>query len=149
MNAPATVPGQVTFESVLSSIRTAVDSGRIGTPVSVRIHWQCSSSSLREAAVVAVRIADAALTLETPSWRTRPDGTITPQSRILNILGEDRRGRTLLATLCSGSANELTVTVFGNHGTLRLEHAGLDEGSLTSVNCEAPAWQQSLVEAIG
>jgi hypothetical protein len=148
MSRPVAKPDTVTLDALLSAIRNAVDSGRIGTPVNVRLHWQFSETGVKHAALVAVRIADEALALEEPAWRVRASELEAAKGRILNVLGEDRRGRTLLATLCRGEANEFALTVFGNHGTLRLEHAGLDATSLDALDTEGN-WRQSLVEAIG
>ena len=135
----------VTFTDLLNSVRTAIDGGRIGTPVNVRIHWQFKEASPLQASQSAVRIADEALAFEDVVWRVRKDREQTP--RMLNLLGEDRRGRTVLVTLCSGDDPDFEMTVFGNLGTLRLEHAGLDEGSLTDHS--KLEWAQSLASAIG
>lgn len=148
MSTSATKPGIVTLSSLVSAIRDSVDSGRIGTPVNVRVHWQFSETDLAKAAFVAARIADEALALEEPAWRIRNGASAVTQRRILNLLAEDRRGRTLLATLCRGKVNEFSLTVFGNHGTLRLEHAGLDESSLDELPSSEATWQKSLDEAI-
>ena len=147
MSPPATKPGTVSLDALLTAVRNAVDSGRIGSPVNVRVHWQFSGTDVKAAALAAVRIADEALALDEPAWRVRTGKLEASKGRMLNVLGEDRRGRTLLATLCRGEANEFALTVFGNHGTLRLEHAGLDENSLGAVDSDA-AWRQSLAEAI-
>lgn len=148
MSPPVTKPGTVSLDALLTAVRNAVDSGRIGSPVNVRVHWQFSGTDVKQAALVAVRIADEALALDEPAWWVRTGKLVASTGRMLNVLGEDRRGRTLLATLCRGEENEFALTVFGNHGTLRLEHAGLDENSLGDVDTDA-AWRQSLTKAIG
>ena len=148
MSTSATNPGTVTLDALLSAVRNAVDSGRIGTPVNVRVHWQFSETDLRKAALIVARIANEALGLEVPAWRVRSGKIAASKGNMLNVLGEDRRGRTLLATLFRGESNEFALTVFGNHGILRLEDAGLDEDSLGTIDEEAD-WWQSLAEAIG
>jgi len=150
MQTTRAFPGAVTVHSLLAAIRSAVDSGRIGTPVSVRLHWEFSEIPLRDAAVLAVRIADEALALEQPAWRVRTGNS----DRLLNVLGEDRQGRTLLITVCRGTVRGLGLTVFGNHGVLRLEHAGLEELSQESPEnikpeLAEPVWQQRLLQSIG
>ena len=115
------------------SVRASVSSGRIGTPVNVRIHWQFSSLSLPAAAAVAVQLADAALSLEKPAWRVR---TAAKNSQV-NVLGEDAGGKTVLISLVRGATPEFAVTVFGNHGTLKLEHARLDVDTLPTGNAES------------
>ena len=145
MQTTPAFPGAVTVHSLLTAIRSAVDSGRIGIPVGVRLHWQCTDTGLRDAVLLAVRIADEALSLEQAVWRVRTGRS----GRLLNVLGEDRQGRTLLITVCRGAARELGLTVFGNHGVLRLEHAGLEEPSQKILETTEPEWQQGLLQAMG
>lgn len=133
MSHSATAPGAVTFESVREAMRESVSSGRIGTPVNVRIHWQFSGVKPSAAADVAVQLADAALSLDKPAWRVR---TAAENSQV-NVLGEDAGGKTVLISLVRGSTPEFALTVFGNHGTLKLEHASLDEDSLPSGDAES------------
>lgn len=132
MSPSATVPGTVTLESVRSAIQASVRSGRIGTPVNVRIHWQFSDLNPSAAAAVAVQLADAALSLDNPAWRAR-SGKADSKTSQLNVLGEDASGKTVLASLVRGPVPEFAITVFGNHGTLKLEHAALDEATLPDV----------------
>lgn len=127
MNISSAISGTVTQDALISAIQTVIDSQRIGTAVSVRIHWQVAEVSLRNAAAFAMEIASAALELDGAGWRRRPASQDGP---VLNVLGEDGRGRTALITLCRSESAEFSATVFGNHGVLRLEHAAIDEKSL-------------------
>ncbi len=121
----AVAPGLVTLSSVKTTVLAAVNSGRIGDPVNVRLHWQIeeSTTDLTGAAIVAAGLADAVLSLANPGWRvrTRVDG------RLLHILGRDDRGRTTLISLCAGDTSTLAVTVYGNHGVVRLEDSMVGE----------------------
>ena len=145
MQTTSAFPGAVTVQALLKSVRSAVDSGRIGTPVGVRLHWQCADTPLKDAVLLAARIADEALSLEQTVWRVRTGRS----GRLLNVLGEDRQGRTLLITVCRGAARDLGLTVFGNHGVLRLEHAGLEETSQKLPETTESEWQQGLLQAMG
>lgn len=133
MSHSAAVSGAVTFDSVREAIRASVNSGRIGTPVNVRIHWQFSGLSPSAVAEFAVQLADAALSLDKPAWRVR---TAAENSQV-NLLGEEAGGKTVLISLVRGAVPEFAVIVFGNHGTLKLEHARLDEDSLPSGDAES------------
>lgn len=133
MSQSATVPGAVAFDSVREAIRSSVSSGRIGTPVNVRIHWQFSSLSPPAAADVAVQLADAALSLDEPAWRVRT----AVEDSLVNLLGEDEGGKTVLISLVRRAVPEFAVIVFGNHGTLKIEHASLDEDTLPTGNAES------------
>ncbi|MFP6764129.1 MAG: hypothetical protein VB858_10935, partial [Planctomycetaceae bacterium] len=68
--------------------------------------------------------------------------------RFLNVLGKDCHGRTLLVTVCQGAAPEFALTVFGNHGVLRLEHAGLDVSLPEARETAEPEWRQGLLQAM-
>ena len=142
MSHSATMPGAVTFDSVREAIRTSVSSGRIGTPVNVRVHWQFSSLCPAAAADVAVQLADAALSLDKPAWRVRT----AAEDTFVNLLGEDTGGKTVLISLVRRSVPEFTVIVFGNHGTLKLEHASLDEDTLPTGNAKSVRQFSDLLE---
>ena len=142
MSHSATMPGAVTFDSVREAIRTSVSSGRIGTPVNVRVHWQFSSLCPAAAADVAVQLADAALSLDKPAWRVRT----AAEDTFVNLLGEDTGGKTVLISLVRGAVPEFTVIVFGNHGTLKLEPASLDEDTLPTGNAKSVRQFSDLLE---
>lgn len=134
----------VSASDLLAAISAATEGGRVGIPCNVRIHWQVIDNNLTDAAIVAAKIADSALSLDGPTWRVRScqsDGC-----RLLHVLGEDKQGRTALVSLCTGDSSEFSLTVFGNLGTLRLENSGLDESSPLPRDDEP--WMQSLHEAI-
>ena len=104
-----------------------LSSGRIGQPVNVRLHWQFESGcqSLESAAITAAALADTVLTLELPEWTVRRNKSLDSAKGLLNLLGRDTRGRTLLITLASADSPELSLTVYGNHGVARLNGAHL------------------------
>ena len=120
--------GRITVSELCDSIRTVLDSGRLGTPVNVRLHWEFSESAslLQTVLVAAVAIADLALQLEEPVWRVRRHES----GRTLNLLGSDRRGRTLMITLVAEATPQAALTIFGNHGIVRLDEGWVDLNSI-------------------
>jgi hypothetical protein len=137
-------PGLVTLDSVRASLLAAIGSGRIGEPVNVRLHWQTGNSTtdLTETAIVAASLADAVLSLTNPVWRVRT-GT---GGQLLHLLARDDRGRTALISICTGDTPTLAVTVYGNHGVVRLEDSPVNEQVRQEHANEA--WGASLKQAI-
>lgn len=137
--------GQMTVSELCSSVRRVLESGRLGTPVNVRLHWEFSESeaSLPAIATTAVAIADVALQLQQPAWRIRRHSC----GRTLNILGSDQQGRTLMISLVAKSSPQTAMTIFGNHGVVRLEDGWVDPKSASepSGDCQ---WACTLNAAI-
>jgi hypothetical protein len=119
---------RITFVELSQSVRSVLETGRLGTPVNVRLHWEFSDQECDIPAVLAaaVAIADEALQLEQPTWRVRRHAT----GRTLNVLGTDQRGRTLLITLVARSEPRTAMTMFGNHGIVRFEDGWVDPDSI-------------------
>ncbi|MFT5091355.1 MAG: hypothetical protein ACI8P0_004365 [Planctomycetaceae bacterium] len=122
------IVGRMTVSELGDSIRTVLETGRLGTPVNVRLHWEFSESAnlLHTVLTTAVAIADVALQLEEPAWRGRQHEA----GRTLNLLGSDRRGRTLMITLVAESMPQTALTIFGNHGIVRLDEGWVDPNSI-------------------
>jgi len=100
----------------------AVATGQAGTLVSARMHWQLPfTASLDDGAVVAVEMLDRTLQMTTTHWRIRR----SKLGSLLHALGTDDRGRTLVITVNHGPTSEAQLTVFGNHGVVRLDRADL------------------------
>ena len=137
---------RIAFSELCGSITAVLETGRPGTPVNVRLHWEFAervdvSTSILPAAVA---IADVALKLKSPTWRVRRDAT----GRTLNVLGSDQRGRTLMISLVSESTPQTALTIFGNHGIVRLDDGWVDPETIPESfdHCE---WLASLHAAIG
>jgi hypothetical protein len=135
------IVGRMTVSELCDSIRTVLETGRIGTPVNVRLHWEFSESAklLQTVLTTAVAIADLALQLEEPVWRGRQHAS----GRTLNLLGSDRRGRTLMITLVAEATSQTALTIFGNHGIVRLDEGWVDLNSIVE-----PAKELSWIAAI-
>jgi hypothetical protein len=113
----------VSFAELQSAIAGVVTSGQVGEPVNARVHWDVAddSADLAEAILAAASLADVALNLTETRWTVRRD----PHDRLLNALGVDDRGRTALLSASRASSDQLSLTVFGNHGVARIEQACL------------------------
>jgi len=136
---------QITFDELCRSVRTVIDTDRLGTPVNVRLHWEFPESAPRLADVLtaAVAITDEALQLNQPTWRVRRHES----GRTLNILGSDTTGRTLMITLVAEAQPKTALTVFGNHGIVRLEDGWIALDSIPESLNDQP-WYDGLQEAV-
>lgn len=136
---------KITFDELCGSVHTVVGTGRLGTPVNVRLHWEFleSESRLPDVLTAAVAIADEALQLDQPTWRVRRHAS----ARTLNVLGSDTTGRTLMITLVAESQPMTALTVFGNHGIVRLEDGWVALDSIPDSFDDKP-WITGLQEAV-
>lgn len=133
---------RTSLESVQQTLSAATATGRIGEPVNVRLHCETESgSSLTDTAVAAVGLVDSILRFSNPQWRCR-----SASGELLHVLARDDRGRSALITLCTGNQSTLALTVYGNHGVIRLEDCPVSE--LTSPEPVDKAMADSLLQAI-
>lgn len=129
-----------------AALAQAIATGHAGTLVSARLHWQVPFTvSLDDAAVVATELLDRSLHLTTLQWRIHR----SQLGGLLHVLGTDDRGRTLVVTLNHGPTSEAQLTIFGNHGVVRLDRADLQwSGPLAEVRSAASqSLQVALVDA--
>tara|TARA_R110002072_G_scaffold302603_1_gene486611 strand:+ start:55963 stop:56433 length:471 start_codon:yes stop_codon:yes gene_type:complete len=140
------IAGRMTVSELGNSIRTILDTSQLGTPVNVRLHWEFSelASFLQTVLTAAVELADLALQLEEPVWRLRRQES----GRTLNLLGSDRRGRTLMITLVAEAKPQTALTIFGNHGIVRLNEGWVDPNSITETTKEH-SWAADLQSTFG
>lgn len=150
MNAPVPgaiyqIIGRMTVPELCQAICTTMETGKTGTPVNVRLHWEFTESAdeLGHVAVAAVAIADQALRLDEPVWRIRRH----PSGRVMHILGKDRNGRTLMVSLTAEASPQAALTIFGNHGIVRLDDGWIDPDSITPPDNDC-RWLSGLQSAI-
>ena len=146
MNAlPATSDLPISFVELQSAIADISTSGQVGETVNVRIHWDVADAEreLANAITAAATLADAVLSLTETRWTVRRDAN----GLLLNVLGVDDRGRTALLTASRSAADRLSLTIFGNHGVARVEHARLADELLTEPVTDR-VWQSSLRAAL-
>ena len=137
---------RITYSELCDAISAVLETGRLGTPVNVRLHWEFSEHAdvLATMLPAAVAIADVALELKSPTWRIRRHTT----GRTLNVLGSDQRGRTLMISLVSESTPQTALTVFGNHGIVRLDDGWVDPATIPE-SFEHYEWFAGLHAAVG
>lgn len=99
----------------------ARQANQIGEPVSVRVHVSVADgrSSWPDIAHPAAAVVGSVFDLSSFSWRVRRGEFL----RMLNLLGQNEAGQTALVTLARGYVSAIAVTVFGNHGALRLDES--------------------------
>ena len=119
---------RITFSDLCESIHAVLQTGQLGTPVNVRLHWEFSesASNLFTILAAAVAIVDESLQLKTPTWRVRRHAS----GRSLNVLGSDEQGRTLMISLVAEASPQTSLTIFGNHGIVRLDDGWVDPASV-------------------
>ncbi len=135
----------ITLNDLKTAIVAAIATGRAGEIVSVRLHWPLSDTTTaeRQVLIAAVDLIDVALNLGPTRWRLRRAGG----DRLLHLHGVDDRGRTAVVTVTRGFSDKSQLTVFGNHGIVRLDQADLQD-DVPSANPARPRpWLAGLDEA--
>lgn len=125
----------VSLDELKAAIVAAIANGRIGEVVSVRLHWPLPESDVSERRILiaAVDLIDVALKLGPTRWRLRR----AADGRLLHLHGVDDRGRTTVVTVTRGLADKAQLTLFGNHGIVRLDQANIQH-ELPSENADQP-----------
>lgn len=106
------------------ALRAIIDSGRVGIPVCLRVHVQLrmredSPTRMSEVAKGLQSLAVELLSMSKPKWKQRGRG------RLLNVLGTDERGRSALLTFNQSGCDQVSLTLIGNRGVVRLENVSL------------------------
>lgn len=114
----------VSVAAVEASVKEAVANNGIGQPVNVRLHWQAGpeASDVRQAMAEALRLANEILDLSDPTVTTRS----AEDGLILHALVRDTQGRSALISIAAGESSTLALTVYGNHGVIRLDETLCD-----------------------
>ena len=115
----------ISIAAVETSVKDAVASGRIGPPVNVRLHWQAGpdASGVQRAMTEALRLTGSILELSDPTVRNRS----IESGRLLHALVRDERGRSGLISVAAGTPATLALTVYGNHGVIRLDETPCEQ----------------------
>ncbi len=123
----------MTLDDLHKTLTDALATGKIGTPVSLRLHLQLvdPSADLAGSMATVMRIAEAVFDIPTATLSAQRDAG----ERQLNVLIESASGQTVSLTIGRGctDTSKLDLLLVGNHGIVRLggtEH--FDEASLAS-----------------
>lgn len=129
------------------SLQAALATEKASEIVNVRLHWQLPLSeaaplTLLNVLLQAVDLCDVPLQLGPTTWRVR----LSSNARLVHAMGVDDRGRTLIVSIADDADPLAQLTVFGNHGVIRLDHAELTADSLPQDFADR-AWSCSLITA--
>ena len=123
----------MTLVDLHKTLTDALATGKIGTPVSLRLHLQLADPSTNLATTMAavMRIAETVFDI--------PSATLSAQrdvgERQLNVLIESANGQTVSLTIGRGCTDVATLDLLlvGNHGVVRMDGTEFfDEASLES-----------------
>lgn len=136
----------MTIDELQQTLKKAVDCGKIGVPVALRMHLQMADATAELYALVSQSLEMAFANFRADEWRlmARRD----PTGRQLNLLLDNRGGQTVLLTVGKGSAveNRLDLLLIGNHGIVRLEGAEFFEPTKSPTTPTIARWRE-FVEA--
>lgn len=114
----------MTFTDLRHTLQNVVDTGKLGTPVSMRVHLQLPGKQGDASAALSSVLAMLApcLNEEPAELQSRRHARHAQTSVLLQTPG----GKTVFVTIGFGSANQtsLNLLVVGNHGIAQLEGAG-------------------------
>ncbi len=140
----------MTLDDIRHTLLEAVKTGKVGTPVALRLHLQLTNAdaSLLSTAATLIGLCEPLFKVEPSQLFARSNAG----GRQLSLLCETESGRTCSITIGSGSAKaaSLNLLLVGNHGVIRLEGSELfDESSLNTSDANIDRWglaiEQSLV----
>ena len=123
----------MTIDELRQTLLEARSTGKIGTPVALRVHVQLQDRQANFSIAVAAVMQLAKSVLEATPIELTARSDI--DRRQLNVLFRYAGGQTVLVTLGRGavSAASLQLLLVGNHGVVRLAGGdGFDERSLTA-----------------
>lgn len=119
----------MTLDDMNAALSEALATGRIGVPVSIRLHVQLPEPDADLARVLAtiMRVAATVFSGQPERLTARQDA----DRRQCNVLVQHAGGPTTFVTLGRGSVTRpsLHLLVAGNHGVIRLEGCELFDGS--------------------
>lgn len=137
----------MTFQSLFATVRDAVATGKIGTPVSLRLHADFPDASMDLGAVVDTIMTETGPLFPAARWTVMAKRNAS--GRQLTALLQNDAGRTVFVTLnCGGTrAARLSLLVIGNHGVLRLEGGDEIDGSFVESAPDA-SWRSAIEATI-
>ena len=135
----------MTFDDLKRSLYSVLETGKIGTPVSMRVHWQLPETSTDVCPALAsiIKLCQSVMKASPSTVIARQ----TSEGTQLMVLVTLENGRTIMATVGSGSVScsVLELLLIGNHGIVRLEGEGrIEERVLT--NDDDVQWWKTAVD---
>lgn len=139
----------MTIDDLRRALTVAIATGKIGTPVALRVHAIVASDSFDPAAALDIVIGLAGIAF--PTKPKRMTARSDPAGRQWNVLLNYAGGQTLSFSIASSPAcsggNCLHLLLIGNHGIIRLEEAELfDDCSEKSME-NVVYWRQHMTDS--
>lgn len=138
----------MTFDDLNNALSDVVASGKIGTPVSLRIHLQIPDATESVNSILAKIIHfGQSIVAGTPSSLVARKNTRQSQ---LNVILSCAGGQTILATVGSGSSNRMhmQLLLIGNHGIVKLEGEDQLEALTPFHKDETARWESAINQSI-
>lgn len=141
----------IQMNELAHSIDQALATGRAGTVVSARLHWEVPAHArLEAAAFIGSDLLNHAVAMTTTQWIVRRRWSANSPAGLLHLLGTDDRGRTMVVTINHGPSHDAQLTLFGNHGIIRLDRAELLwDTTRATQNPDETEWHIQLRQALG
>lgn len=133
------------FDRLFAAIHDAVATGKIGTPVAVRLHAHFSNPQTDLAAAFETVMAEIEPLFPAAQWLLMARRSAS--ARQLTLLLKNDAGRSVFVTLTRGGSRTFSpsLLVIGNHGILRL--AGGNDFSEALLNAASGTSWKSAIEA--
>ncbi|MCH7689284.1 MAG: hypothetical protein IH899_21855 [Planctomycetes bacterium] len=138
----------MTFDDLKRSLCSVLETGKIGTPVSMRVHLHIPKTRVDVySALASIMKLCHSVTRDVPLTliaRQTSGGTQ------LNVLVTLENGRTILATVGSGSVKRsvLELLLIGNHGVVRLEGEDRIDELLLTNDDEVQQWKTAVARSL-
>ncbi len=138
----------MTFDDLKRTLCSVLETGKIGTPVSMRVHWQMPKTSTDVCAALA-----SGMNLCQSLMKDSPSTLIARQASVgtqLNVLVTLENGRTVLVTVGSGCVHDavLELLLIGNHGVVRLEGEDQIDEPLLTHDDEVQQWKTAVARSL-
>jgi hypothetical protein len=139
----------MTIDGLRNALTAAIATGKIGTPVALRVHAIVASDSFNPAAALdaVIGLADTTFSSKPQRLTARSGGAGKQWNVLMNYAG----GQTLSFSIASSpdrsAGNCLHLLLIGNHGIIRLEGAEL----LNVCSCGPPKnvvyWRRQMTDS--
>ncbi len=138
----------MTFNDLRRTLSEALSTGKIGTPVAIRMHVQLADSNVDP----LMLLATAMQTVE-QVFSARPARLMARENadgRQFNVLLNYAGGETVMLTVGRGSAKtaSLNLLLIGNHGVIRLEGAELFEATAADFTADVDPWKSPIEQSL-
>jgi hypothetical protein len=138
----------MTFDDLSAKLLPAVVCGKIGTPVSLRMHVQLTDSraDLIQTLANAMHVAASVFTAQPATLMARRDANRSQ----LNLLFSYTNGQVVMLTVGCGSAESpsLHLLLIGDHGVVRLEGAELFDAAEMQSPPDAAQWRSPVATSL-